>query len=104
MSDKSPRYIINPNEVAQTDKQRAGNWARELIKKHESKLDANKFQNMKVVTSGEVEPEAIDVRNVYPFPNLHWIIYRNDQNKHVMWSVSLMSNHRMLFTTTFAKV
>lgn len=101
---RKPRYIIDPKDVSQKDDLRVRAWAAEVIKKHEHKLSAPKFKNRQIVVSGYVEPESIDIANIYPFNNLHWIIFRNDHNKSIMWSIALLSGRRLLFISTFAKI
>lgn len=100
--EQKPVYI-NPKDVSAKDEQRVRQWAGDMLRKHESKFNA-KCKNRFIIASGEIEPESIDIINIYPFQNLHWIIYRNDINGHVMWSISLLSGHRMLFTSTYAKL
>lgn len=99
---REPRYIIDPKEVTQKEHVRAKQWAAEIMKKHESKLNPNKFKNREIVTSGYIEAEHIDVGGVYKFSDIHWIIYRDDHNGMVMWSIMVMGGKKMLFRSTFA--
>ena len=101
---RKPQFIVEPKEISNQDNLRARSWAAEIMQKHEDKLNTNHFKNREIVTSGTIPPEAIDIRSLYPFPELHWIIYRNDRMKQVMWSVMLLSQHRCLFVSTFATI
>jgi len=106
------KYIVDPTGVSLKDEQRVKNWAAEMIGKHEHKLNVHHFKNKQIVTSGVVEPEAVDIGSIYPFPDMRWMIFRDDRRiqrvRQVMWSIMLTTrqkNHeRILFTTTFAKI
>ena len=105
---KEVPYIIDPKEVAIKDKTRVQQWCREMMKKHESKLDLNKWKPKDIVASGDVEPEDIDIRNVYPFPNLHWIIYRGGPpfypRADQCFSIMILSGKTYLFASTWATI
>ena len=92
-------YILNPRQVTETDEVRIRKWAATVMGKHESKF-TQKWKDRQIVTSGEVEPEAIDVRAIYPHDDLNWIIWKNK----TLWSFMLLSKHRMLFNIDFAKI
>jgi hypothetical protein len=92
-------YILDPKDVEEKGEMRVRQWAAELMRRNEYKFTP-KWQDRQIVTSGEVEPEAIDVRAIYPFPDLHWIIWKNK----MFWSFMLLSQHRMLFNIDFAKI
>lgn len=94
------KYIIDPNEVAPKDDMRARKWAAEMMKKHESKLDLKVKENT-VIASGVVEPESIDVRNIYPFKDLQWYIYRRGRAFHFMLTTD---SKKMLFISAFYKI
>ena len=93
------KYIISPHDVTPKDDVRARQWAAEVMKKNESKL-SYEFKDREIITSGEVEPEAIDIRNIYPFKDLHWVIYRAKTNFNLM----LMAGQKCLFISSFAKI
>ncbi len=93
------KYILDPYDVTPKDELRVKQWAAEVMKKNESKL-SYEFKDREIITTGEVEPEAIDVRNIYPFPDLHWIIYRAKTNFNLM----VMSGKKLLFVSSFAKI
>lgn len=101
---RQPTFIVNPADVIPKDETRARQWAATVMKKHESKLNPHRFKNRAIVTSGEIEPENVDIKAVYPFPDLNWIIFRSDSKDTIMWSIMLRSKSRVLFTTTFAKM
>jgi hypothetical protein len=96
---REPKFIIDPKDVAKKDDSRARAWAAELMSKHE-RFFTDKIPDGRIIARGDVEPEAIDVRNIYPFPNLNWIIFRRRGLFHLM----LLSGHRLLFTSSFAKI
>lgn len=94
-----PKYIIDPKDVEKKDDSRARRWAAEVMQKHESKL-SDKFKDRQIIWRGDVDPEDVDVRNVYPFPELHWIIYRNG----ALFDIMLCSKNKILFVSSFAKI
>ena len=93
------RWIINPTEVKNSDEQRCREWAQEIMKKNESNLSFD-TPNNKLIASGELEPEEIDMRLIYPFPDLNWIISRNKQ----FFTLMLLSQQKMLFRIDYAKI
>ncbi len=106
------KYFVDPNSVSLKDDRRVRNWAAEMVKKHESKMNTYHFKNKGIVISGELGPEAIDVGSIYPFADLRWMIFRDDKKiqgtKQIMWSIMLTTttnkHERILFITTFAKI
>lgn len=101
---RQPQLVVDPNDVNQKDEIRAKQWATAIMLKNESKLNPNKFKNREIVTAGFIKPEDVDIKAVYPFPNLNWIIFRSDARNTIMWSIMLRSGGKTLFTTTFAKM
>ena len=97
--ENKKRWIIDPKDVSNKSSARVSAWASELMHKHEHKLN-NTWKHLQVVTSGTVEPEAIDVRNFYPFPDLNWVIYKY----HNYWCLMLRSKGTKLATITYAKI
>ena len=73
---RKPVFNVDQKEVTPQDNERVRDWAREIMQKHKSKLDLTKWKNREIITSGTVEPEAVDVKSIYPFPDLYWYIYR----------------------------
>jgi len=108
----SDKYFVDPNSISQKDDQRVRNWAADMIKKHEYKMNVHKFKNKQIITSGEIGPEAVDIGSIYPFTDLRWMIFRDDKKIHgtkqVMWSIMLTTtqkkHERILFVSTFAKI
>ena len=96
---RQPKFIIDPRQITQKDHNRVRAWAAEIMSKNEHKLN-NKFKDREIVTSGEVEAEAIDIRSIYPFQELNWYIFRDGPR----WSLMLRSHHRILFTASYAKI
>lgn len=98
-SRREPKFIIDPRDVSPKDDIRARTWAAAMMKKYEHKLN-NNIPDRHIVARGEVEPEDIDVANIYPFANLNWIIYRNKE----YFTFLLASNKTVLFVSTFVKI
>lgn len=92
-------YILDPYTVGVEGEIRIRNFAGELMRKNEHKFH-NKIPDRKVVTSGDITPEAIDVKAIYPFKDLNWVIWRNKS----YWSFMLLSEHRLLFNLDFLKI
>jgi len=70
------KWIIDPKEVSDKNKNRIRQWAGTIMKQYESKL-TDKLPEAKIIWRGEVSPEELDVRNIYPFGDLHWMISRH---------------------------
>ena len=96
---KQPKYIIDPREVSSKDDERVRKWGVEVMKKHEFRLNS-KFRDKQIVYRGEVDPEDIDIRNLYPFKDLNWIIFRDGK----FWSLMLRSKEKLLALLTYAKI
>ncbi len=96
---RKPRYIVDPKDVTAKDEDRARAWALEIMQKHEHKF-TKKWKETQIVTSGEVTPEDIDIRGLYPFPELNWIIYKLNG----LWHLMLRSREKMIFISTYARV
>jgi hypothetical protein len=96
---RRPKYIINPSDVSEQDTLRVKQWAMGILKKYESKLGFY-VQDKQIITTGNIEPEAIDIKNIYPFPDLHWIIFRDG----MQFSLMLISKNKMLFKYNVAKI
>jgi len=93
------KFTVDPYQISKKEDLRARNWAHEMMKKHESKLDLKVKENA-IIASGEVEPEAIDVRSIYPFKDLHWYIYRRGNGFHFALTEG---RKRLIFTSGFLK-
>lgn len=96
---REPRYIINPRDVLPKEETRVRQWAAEIMRKNEHRLNPH-VKDRHIVWSGAVEPEDIDIRQIYPFDDLNWIIYRNG----IYWSLMLRSKEKLLATLTYAKL
>ena len=97
---RKPKYVLDPNEVTAREKKRLMEWSRDLIVKHESKLSFSKWKHGEIIASGIIEPESIDVGEIYSFGELNWYIYRS----HDKWNVLLRSHHRVLSVASYAKL
>ena len=51
--------------------------------KHEHKFGKN-WKDRDIIASGTLEPEDIDIRNIYPFKGLHWVIYKRSKLFHIL--------------------
>jgi len=80
---QKPKFIIDPKEVEPTDDIRVRKWAKVIMGKHESKFD-KEWKDYQIIASGDVEPEDIDIRNIYPFYDMHWIIYKSNKLHHII--------------------
>lgn len=95
-----PKWVIDPKKVAARSEIRIRQWALSIMQKHEHRLNVHKFRDKEVVWTGVVEPEDIDIMNIYGFPELNWIIYRDGQ----CWSLMLRSHSMILANFTYATV
>lgn len=98
---RKPKFIVEG--VTPPEHSRAFQWATEIIGKHE-RFCTLKVKDRTIVAKGDVQPEDIDIRSIYPFPDLHWIIYRNDTPAGTMWNLMLLSGKKMLFVSHFATI
>jgi len=96
---RRPKFVLDPKDVTVSDNQRVRTWMGETIRKHESKLDLKKWKINQIVTAASVEPEAIDIRSIYPFPDLHWIIFREGKG----FSIMLVGKEIMICKSHFEK-
>ena len=80
---QKPKFVVEPKEVAPSDDIRVRKWAKEIMGKHESKFD-KKWRDYRIIASGDVEPEDIDIKNIYPFYDMHWIIYKSNKLYHII--------------------
>ena len=74
---RKPQHVIDPAEVTTREDLRARAWAHAKMQKYEDKL-TDQWKRNDIVASGDVEPEDIDIRSIYNFKDMHWIIYRRD--------------------------
>ncbi len=72
---RETKWVIDPDDVAPSDEMRVRQWGWSIMKKYESKLD-DKIPDKTIVYQKEIEPEEIDILNIYPFDGLHWFIMK----------------------------
>jgi len=96
---RKPKYIIDPKDVLPKEEARVRAWGADLMKKHEYLLNAQ-VSDRHIVAKDGIKPEDIDMRLIYPFPDLNWLIYRNGQ----YWSLMLRSGGKILAVMTYAKI
>lgn len=80
---QKPQFVIHPKDVAVKDDIRVRNWAKLIMGKQEHKFDRD-WKDYKIIASGDVEPEDIDIKNLYPFYDLHWIIFKSRKLYHII--------------------
>ena len=97
---RETKFVIDPKQVSKKDEERVSNWSRGIMKKNEHKLDFHNFKHLEIVTSDVVEAEDIDIANIYPFPDLNWLIYRHHQS----WNLMLRARGVVLFIAGYAKI
>lgn len=101
---REPKFVVNPKDVTPKDDIRVRQWALEIMQKHTSRLN-NELPDRSIVWEKEVEPEDIDIRNIYPFEDLGYMIFR----KKPFWCLRLLyktptGNHAILAELTYANV
>ena len=94
------KWIIDPKDVKEKDDARVRKWGVEIMKKNEFRLNPNKFRNKQIVYRGEIDAEDIDIRNLYPFKELNWIIFKDGK----LWSLMLRSKEKLLALLTYSKI
>lgn len=99
------QYIVDPKDVAQKDDLRVRNWFAKIMSKNEHKLSP-KCKDLQIIATGDVEPEDIDIRNIYPFKDLHWIIYKQGAYFHISLVCKAPKANNLIFLcrSSFAKV
>jgi hypothetical protein len=93
------KYIIDPRDVKHQEEERIRKWALSVMQKHEFRL-TKKIRDRFIVWSEVVKPEDIDIRQIYPFHELNWIIYRDGQ----FWSLMLRSREKILAKFQYARL
>lgn len=76
---RKPKFVVRPEDVAPKDDVRVRQWGLSIMKKHLSRLD-DKHPDGTIVFEKEVEPEEIDIMNIYPFAkigDMRYFIMRN---------------------------
>lgn len=105
---REPKFVVDPKDVAATDDIRVRKWALDIMKTHSSRLD-DKVPNLQIVFSKEVEPEEIDIRNIYPFDDLYYIIFKKEAVTGTFWCLrlayrTLSGSHAILAELTYANI
>ena len=72
---RKPKYIIDPKDVSLKDNLRIRQWGLDVMKKHVSRL-TDDVPDRNIVFEKELEPEEIDIKNIYPFQDLYYSIFR----------------------------
>jgi len=82
---REPKYVVDPKDVKKNDTIRVREWALNIMKKNSSRLK-DTVKNLHIVYEKEVKPEEIDIRNIYPFKDLYYTIYKHDPH----WCLRLL--------------
>lgn len=96
---RSPKFILDLNDIKQQETARLRAWGISIMQKHEHKLN-NKWKHTQIVTSGTINAEDIDVRQIYPHQDLHWLIYKH----HTKWVLLLLSKNLVLSRHEFVTI
>ncbi|MHA2281526.1 MAG: hypothetical protein ACXAC5_11785 [Promethearchaeota archaeon] len=101
---REPKFVVDPKDVVPKDDVRVRQWALDIMQKHTSRLN-DQVPNGKIVYEKEIEPEEIDIRNIYPFKDMYYMIFR----KKPYWCLRLLykttgGNHAILAELTYANV
>jgi len=82
------KFIIDPSNITPQAQARINQWARTLMKKHESKLSFARYKDRDFVASGEVKAEDLDISILYDavkYSDFHWWL-RREKDK---WALTL---------------
>ncbi len=98
------KFVIDPEDVKRKDDIRVRQWALAIMQKHTSRLKDD-IPDKRIVFDKEIEPEDIDIRNIYPFKGLGYMIFR----KKPYWCLRLLykthsGSHAILAELTYANV
>jgi hypothetical protein len=101
---RKPRFIINPTDVKPNESDRVRQWAREIVKKMDDagRLSTSKVRPNQIIARDGVDAEDIDIRQIYPFPDLNWIVYRKGKSN--IWALMLRSRGVILAEVAFAQI
>jgi hypothetical protein len=101
---REPKFIIDPKDVVLTDEMRVRKWSLEIMQKHSSRFN-DQIPNLQIVFAKEVEPEEIDIRNIYPFDDLYYIIFKKDPYWcHRILYKTKSGNHSILAEIAYAHI
>ncbi len=103
---RKPKFIVDPKEVAPKDDTRIRQWALEVMKKmdREDRLDSS-LPDGRIVYDQAIEPEDIDIKNIYPFDDLWYMVFRRGD----FWKLRLIhkrpaGNYAILAEMTYADI
>jgi len=101
---REPKFVVDPKDVLPNDDIRVRQWALGIMQKHTSRLKDD-IPNRQIVFEKEVEPEDIDIRNIYPFEDMGYMIFR----KKPYWCLRLLyrtaaGSHAILAELAYANV
>jgi len=103
---RKPKFIIDPKDVEVKDDLRIRQWALGIMKKmdRESRLDSS-VPNKRIVYEKEIEAEDIDIKNIYPFEDLWYMVFRFGK----YWKLRLIhkrpaGNYAILAEMTYADI
>jgi len=101
---REPKFVVDPRDVQAKDDVRVREWALGIMQKHTSRLKDD-VPNHQIVFEKEIEPEEIDIRNIYPFEDMFYMIFR----KKPYWCLRLCyrttsGSHAILAEMTYANV
>lgn len=105
---REPKFVVDPKDVKSKDDIRVRQWGLQIMQKHVSRLN-DKLPDRTIVWQKEIEPEEIDIRNIYPFEDMYYMIFRKIMNKQNYWCLRLLykttgGNHAILAELTYANV
>lgn len=103
---RKPKFIIDPKDVQVKDDTRVRQWAWDVIKRmdREDRLDSS-VPDGRIVYDKTIEPEDIDIKNIYPFEDLWYMVFR----KGTFWKLRLIhkrpaGNYAILAEMTYADI
>ena len=101
---RNRKFVVDPQDVAAKDDIRVRNWGLTIMQKHTSRFN-DQVPDKAIVFEKEIEPEEIDIRNIYPFEDMGYMIFR----KKPYWCLRLLyktksGNHSILAELTYANV
>ena len=101
---REPKFVVDPQDVSAKSDARVRAWALNIMKQHTSRLK-NEVADRSIVFDKELEPEEIDIRNIYPFEDMYYMIFR----KKPFWCLRLCyrtasGSHAILAELTYANV
>lgn len=100
---RKPKFIMDVNTITSKEYFRVKKWGHDLVLLNEHKFN-DKWKHLEIVSSGTVKAEDIDIRQIYPFKDLHWIIYRHKTKTTNLWILLLMSKNKVLSCQKFCTI